>query len=345
MKKRFFIMLFLCMMVPCIPINAGTGTKYDKEYTIEKGNMRFEGSILDKKKSYKIVTENKKIVSATKSSENVIIKGKKKGSTYITIYVKRQGKYKKYNTIKVTVKNKIPMKRQYKYIICNENGDEYVSLVKYKCDNSKVNIPEFIEGKVVKKIEKNCFRILDEKTKVNQYITSVNIGNGVEKIGESAFGKLYRLKKVTLPNRLKDMEGSAFIEDSNLEKVNNIDSIYNLGYIPEYTFWGCSRLSQSIIIPSYVKEIKYGAFCGTGVSNLGIEEGVEQIGETAFAQMKLNVVVLPKSVKEIGSVAFAGNPIDTVVIKSKDTKYDDMTFRSTKIGLPNIYEIWKIPTD
>lgn len=60
MKKRFFIMLFLCMMVPCIPINAGTGTKYDKEYTIEKGNMRFEGSILDKKKSYKIVTENKK---------------------------------------------------------------------------------------------------------------------------------------------------------------------------------------------------------------------------------------------------------------------------------------------
>ena len=80
MKKRFFIMLFLCMMVPCIPINAGTDTKYDKEYTIEKGNMRFEGSILDKKKSYKIVIENKKIVSATKSSENVIIKGKKKGT-------------------------------------------------------------------------------------------------------------------------------------------------------------------------------------------------------------------------------------------------------------------------
>ena len=51
MKKRFFIMLFLCLMVPCIPINAGTDTKYDKEYTIEKGNMRFEGSILDKKKS------------------------------------------------------------------------------------------------------------------------------------------------------------------------------------------------------------------------------------------------------------------------------------------------------
>ena len=42
-------------------------SKYDKEYTIEKGNMRFEGSILDKKKSYKIVTENKKIVSATKN--------------------------------------------------------------------------------------------------------------------------------------------------------------------------------------------------------------------------------------------------------------------------------------
>ena len=345
MKKRFFIMLVLCMMVPCIPINAGTGTKYDKEYTIEKGNMRFEGSILDKKKSYKIVTENKKIVSATKSSENVIIKGKKKGITYITIYVKRQGKYKKYNTIKVTVKNKIPMKRQYKYIICNENGDEYVSLVKYKCDNSKVNIPEFIEGKVVKKIEKNCFRILDEKTKVNQYITSVNIGNGVEIIGKSAFGKLHQLKEVTLPNGLRKMEDSVFIEDSNLKKVNNIEFIYNLGYVPLYTFWRCSSFSQSIIIPSYVKEIEDGAFCGTGVSNLEIKEGTEKIGSHAFAQMKLNVVVLPKSVKEIGSVAFAGNPIDTVVIKSKDTKYDDMTFRSTKIGLPNIYEIWKIPTD
>lgn len=195
------------------------------------------------------------------------------------------------------------------------------------------------------KIEKNCFRILDEKTKVNQYITTVNIGNGVEIIGESAFGKLYRLKKVTLPNRLKDMEGSAFIEDSNLEKVNNIDSIYNLGYIPEYTFWGCSRLSQSIIIPSYVKKIKYGAFCGSGISNLEIEEGVEQIGETAFAQMKLSVVVLPKSIKEIGSGAFAGNPISTVVIKSKDIKYDKNTFRSNKIALPDIYEVWKLSTD
>lgn len=70
----------------------------------------------------------------------------------------------------------------------------------------------------MKKIEKNCFRILDEKTKVNQYITSVNIGNGVEKIGESAFGKLYRLKEVTLPNGLRKMEDSVFIEDSNLKK-------------------------------------------------------------------------------------------------------------------------------
>lgn len=180
---------------------------------------------------------------------------------------------------------------------------------------------------------------------VNQYITSVNIGNGVEKIGESAFGKLYRLKEVTLPNGLRKMEDSVFIEDSNLKKVNNIEFIYNLGYVPLYTFWRCSSFSQSIIIPSYVKEIEDGAFCGTGVSNLEIKEGTEKIGSHAFAQMKLNVVVLPKSVKEIGSVAFAGNPIDTVVIKSKDTKYDDMTFRSTKIGLPNIYEIWKIPTD
>lgn len=50
---------------------------------------------------------------------------------------------KKIRQIKVTVKNKIPVKKQYRYIVCNENGDEYVSLIKYKCDNSKVNIPEF----------------------------------------------------------------------------------------------------------------------------------------------------------------------------------------------------------
>ena len=70
-----------------------------------------------------------------------------------------------------------------------------------------------------------------------------------------------------------------------------------------------------------------------------------EIGETAFAQMKLSVVVLPKSIKEIGSGAFAGNPISTVVIKSKDIKYDKNTFRSTKIALPDIYEVWKLSTD
>lgn len=40
-----------------------------------------------------------------------------------------------------------------------------------------------------------------------------------------------------------------------------------------------------------------------------------------------------------------GNPMSTVVIKSKNIKYDKNTFRSIKIALPDIYEVWKFATD
>lgn len=110
-------------------------------------------------------------------------------------------------------------------------------------------------------------------------VEEVIIPEGYLYIGEKAFSKCPKLKKVTLPSSLTTIGKEAF------------------------SF--CPKL-ESIIIPGGVKVISENAFTNCkSLKELTIEEGVECIEFAAFSDcVKLDGVVIPDSVKTIDGLAF-----------------------------------------
>ena len=115
----------------------------------------------------------------------------------------------------------------------------------------------------------------------SDYITTVEIKNGVTKIGEGAFINLKRLTNLIIPNSVGSIESRAFQDCSSLETVTIPGSVYSIGYS---AFLNCSKLSI-----------------------LNIAEGLNMIDYAAFAGCRnLSNLVLPSSLKYLGSYAFEG---------------------------------------
>lgn len=84
-----------------------------------------------------------------------------------------------------------------------------------------------------------------------QYITSVNIADGVTSIGGDAFFNFSSLESVTIPNSVTSIGGSAFYCCSSLTSVTIPDRVKSIG---ESAFDGCSKL-ESVTIPCSVTSI------------------------------------------------------------------------------------------
>ncbi|MGM9819877.1 MAG: leucine-rich repeat protein [Candidatus Onthomorpha sp.] len=110
-------------------------------------------------------------------------------------------------------------------------------------------------------------------------LTAVTIGNSVTSIGENAFYECSSLTSITIPNSVTSIGESAFYECSSLTSVtigNSLTSIDN------YTFRGCSSLT-SVTIPNSVTSIGEGAFYDcSSLTSLTIPNSVTSIGEEAF---------------------------------------------------------------
>lgn len=83
--------------------------------------------------------------------------------------------------------------------------------------------------------------------------------------------------------------------------------------ICESAFCGAPVL-KSITIPGNVKTIEAGAFSGSGLASVKLNEGLETIGEFAFASTDLTGVNIPGSVKSVESYAFYSSTLSNVTI-------------------------------
>lgn len=167
------------------------------------------------------------------------------------------------------------------------------------------------------------------------YLTEISLPESLEFIGEAAFDGT-GIKKVHLPSRLEEFDGTIFSNGSVTEytvsednpKYKAVDGVVyskdgtvlvaypsgrfieNGDLIPKipktvtsigkYAFLNCGE--KAIRIPSNVKSIGMQAFAGnTNLKNLVIENGLEYIYDGAFLACKsLSKVRLPRSVKYIG---------------------------------------------
>ena len=110
-------------------------------------------------------------------------------------------------------------------------------------------------------------------------LTTVNVGDSVQRIPAYFVRNCSGLTSVTIPN--------------------------NVTYIGDYAFYGCSSLT-SVSIPSNITSIKNGTFYGCrGLTSITLPNSLTSIGESTFRGCSgLTSITLPNSVTSIGDRAF-----------------------------------------
>ena len=209
--------------------------------------------------------------------------------------------------------------------------------------SSDFKIPSVVNGITVKKIVK-VYAL------AGITVTSVEIPDTVEEIGDSAFydtehnvvyGQI-SLETVNIPSTVRIIGDYAFA-DNRLTDVN-----ISAKEVGRAAFW--SNKIKTITLSNSVENIGYGAFCDNKITNLTIPDSVKKIDEAAFtgnqikdvkisdklkvvpkylcSDNKLENIIIPDGIEEIGYGAFVSNKnnLTDVKIPSSVKKIEDYAF-------------------
>lgn len=156
---------------------------------------------------------------------------------------------------------------------------------------------------------------------------TVVVAEGIDSIGNYAFGSNLNIKKVILSSGVRNL-GRGF-DSSNVETV-----ILNEGLeqIDSRAFRSTPNLKE-VQISSTVKTIADNAFQKSGIKSITIPATVETVGENAFGASKIETVTFEGNTS-IQGYAFRGCPeLRTVYLKG-----DDVTFIPSTLNGRN--SIW-----
>lgn len=133
-------------------------------------------------------------------------------------------------------------------------------------------------------------------------VTRLGKDYSVTEIGDSAFGNMYNLTGISIPNTISRIGSYAFYNCSDLSDIDIPMSVLSIG---DYTFSNCYSL-KSITIPDGVVSIGDGVFSSNvSLENIILPEGLLSIGNNAFSSTNLSSLNLPESLKRIGVRAFS----------------------------------------
>lgn len=146
-------------------------------------------------------------------------------------------------------------------------------------------------------------------TKLNTLV----LNEGLEIVGEYAFGDNSLLKDVTIPSTLKKVSDGMFMlsygADNELKVTfSTQDGVSQCETIGNNAFNGCKI--NTITIPEGVKQIGDYAFAGNansyGIKTLALPDSLNYIGVSAFMDNRIETITIPENVKYIGKSAFRG---------------------------------------
>lgn len=156
-------------------------------------------------------------------------------------------------------------------------------------------------------------------------IDSATLGDGVKKIGKSAFDDCRSLVSLSLGDSVEEIGERAFKYCDSLAELSLGTGLRSVG---KYAFADCENLSCTVRIPASLTEIGYAPFTETPITAFEVEEGnpayfaqdgvlFEKESKTlvAYPQGKTDeTYTVPDGVKRIADEAFYMNPYLSEVI-------------------------------
>jgi len=219
------------------------------------------------------------------------------------------------------------------------------AITAYIGTDSRVVIPERIDGKAVSQIAQQAF-------KGNKVIKDVIIPAACQTIGKEAFMDS-SLRSITVNSTLVNVGNGAFQGTKELQTfISNWGS--RVTKIPPYlhsdggvkgelkipdkvTEIGAYAFANTAItgvtLPSSIRVIGEYAFSGCNkLAKVNFPEGLTQIGDYAFEDTALTGITLPSSLRVLGNGAFSGcSKLTKTNIPAKITEISARAFANTAI--------------
>ena len=202
-------------------------------------------------------------------------------------------------------------------------------------DVQQLSIPAVIAGKPIVGINENAFYGRDA-------LEEVLVPEGIEVIRFAAFAFCQNLKRIHLPDTLKELGSRAsgektgtfgvFREDRALCEINLPDSLTCIG---PSAFFNCTSL-QMLHLPDSITEIGDMAFKNClSLRSVHLPEAIREIPRNAFTGcLCLKQIYIPKGVERIESSAFmACKALERVYIPDTVTSFGMSTQRD---GVPHL---------
>lgn len=190
-------------------------------------------------------------------------------------------------------KKSIPV---FKYDVNDDDTATIIGLTDKGKLDSKLNVPDEIDGHKIVSIGREAFR--DDTC-----VTEVVIEEGVESIAENVFLNCTSLKDISFPSSIKEIGTSAFKNTAwEKQKLKEADGIVVNSILIEVK----SDIKE-YTVPEDVNYIASGVFYNNSViEQIHFGTKIEKIGSFAFSGCSsLNEIVLPDNLKTIGYCAFS----------------------------------------
>lgn len=245
---------------------------------------------------------------------------------------------------------------EYNSMVYKENSDGTLTIVEYKGSDLDVVVPQTIDGKAVTGIEKYAF--------YRKNIKSVQLPDGLKKIGGCAFNYVTNLESVNIPDSVTTIGYNAF-SDCNLKKIVIPASVVNIGSsafsgivtddgeitagpigsgcdvefgwteeLPDYALDGLKI--TDITLPDTIKSIGYYSLANNNFKSVTFPENIKSIGRYAFSGCaNLENVTIPAGVSSVGANAFFNTSgLESVTFLGGDTEIGEKLFYTYK-GVQN----------
>ncbi len=173
--------------------------------------------------------------------------------------------------------------------------DNLAQTEEYIEDNYEVSSTEYLI------IEENTVKGLTESGITQK---SLDIPEGVTKIGDRAFYSDEALESVNFPSTLTEIHDDAFWGCTSLRSVIIPERVTAIG---SYAFAGCSSLASVTILSGQLVAAGVDIFSGCCINELKLTDNMDSIPNYLFYKATFSdtcEIVIPATIKTIGEYAF-----------------------------------------